>query len=130
MDNIFGDSFKGDIDYHRTESEQEEGYENVKKQIENRYEDAIDKYNYINSDEQYIIFMSIYFNNHFIGRPAINYINYLHEKWIGQEFRNFVGLVIPEDEQTLFIKNQNADENIVKKLSKYGLEEFHEYVPS
>lgn len=90
----------------------------------------MDKYNHINSDEQYIIFMSIYFNNHFIGKPAINYINSLQEKWVEHKLRNFVGLVIPEEQRTLFIKNQEADENIALKLTDYGLKEFHTYVPS
>ncbi|WP_373035176.1 hypothetical protein [Sulfurimonas sp.] len=130
MNNIFGDSFKDGIDHHRTQNEQEKGYKNIKSQIEKRYEDAMDKYNHINSDEQYIIFMSIYFNNHFIGKPAINYVNSLQAKWIGQELRNFIGIVIPEEQQTLFIKNQEGNENIVHQLTEYGLEEFHKYVPS
>lgn len=130
MNNIFGDSFEDGINHYRTQKEQEKGYKKIKCQIEKRYKDAIDKYNHINSDEQYIIFMSIYFNNHFIGKSSINYINSLQEKWIGKKLRNFVGLVIPEEQRTLFIKNREADENIVHKLTEYGLEEFHTYVPS
>lgn len=130
MNNIFGNSFEDGIDHHRTQYEQVKGYEKIKSQIEKRYKDAMDKYNHINSDEQYIVFMSIYFNNHFIGKPAINYINSLQEKWIGHELRNFVGLVIPEEQQTLFIKNYDSHENVVHKLTAYGLEEFHTYVPS
>ena len=129
MDNIFGDSFIDGIDHCRSQAEQEKGYKRIKSQIEKRYEDAMDKYKHINPSEQYIIFMSVYYNNSHIGIPAINFLNSLQSHWADQELNGFAGLVIPEDKQTIFIQNNQCSKDLLHELSSLRIEDFHNYVP-
>lgn len=129
LDNIFGDSFIDGFDHRRTEEEREKGYQKIKSQIEKRYEDAIGKFHYINNDEKYIVFMSIYYDNRHIGNPAINYIDSIQSTWSGNNMQNFLGLVIPQYDQTIFIENTDSDHKILSALHDIGIQEFHNFVP-
>lgn len=129
LDNIFGDSFTDDNFSSRSIAEQAKGYEKAKFQIEKRYESAISKYKHINEDENYIVFMSIYNNFSLIGSPAINYLNSLQTSWIGQNLVKFVGLVIPDEKQTFFIKNKECNQVVLREVNRLNFERFHEYVP-
>lgn len=129
LDNIFGDSFTDDNYSRRSKTEQEKGYERIKAQIEKRYESAISKYKHINEDENYIVFMSIYYSLSFIGTPAINFLNSLQSSWAGQSLVKFAGLVIPEEKQTYFIKNQECNQQVLREVNRLNFENFHNYIP-
>lgn len=129
LDNIFGDSFTDDNYSRRSKAEQEKGYERIKAQIEKRYESAIAKYKHISEDENYIVFMSIYYNLSFIGTPAINFLNSLQSSWAGQGLVKFAGLVIPEEKQTYFIKNQECNQEVLREVNRLNFDNFHNYVP-
>lgn len=129
LDKIFGDVFVDGIDHQRSETEQQKGFEAIKSQIETRYEDAMDKYQYLDQDEHYIVFVDIYSNNNRLGQPAIRYLNSLQSSWVGQDLKKFVGVVIPEEERTIFLHNVQCDEGVIRMVEEAGVEKFHEFIP-
>lgn len=129
LDNIFGDAFTDSNYSHRTKPDQEKSCERIKAQIEKRYESAIEKYKDINEDENYIVFMSIYYNLSFIGTPAINFLNSIQSSWAGQNLASFVGLVLAEEKQTLFMKNQECNQEALCEVNRLNIECFHKFVP-
>ena len=129
LDNIFGDSFIDGIDHRRTRAEEDKGLEGIRSQILRNYENAIEKYKHINPDEHYIIFMYIYDSLNCIGAPAADYLNSLQASWSKGEYDNFLGIVIPESDKTVFIYNKHSYHGAFNLLGKVGLSDFHNYVP-
>jgi len=130
LDNIFGDRFVDGMDYKRSQADKDKGLEKIIYQIQINYENAMEKYNHIDPAEQYIIFMSIHSYYRYIGTPVINYLESVQKSWNDQEYENFLGLVIPEEKQTIFIKHINGSSAAFNLLEEVGINDFHRYVPT
>ena len=129
LDNFFGDSFIDGFNHQRTQAEKDRGFEGVRSQIQRNYENAIGKYGHINPGEHYIIFMCIYDDLSCIGFPAGDYLKSLQASWNKGEYDNFLGIVIPESDKTVFIRNVHGNPDAFSLLAKSGLGDFHSYVP-
>ena len=129
LDNFHGDSFIDGINHKRTQKEIDKGLEGIRSQIQRNYENAIGKYEHINPDEHYIIFMYIYDSLNCIGPPAVDYLNSLQTSWSEGHYDKFLGIVIPERNKTVFIQNKYSSPNVFSLLGKIGVADFHNYVP-
>ena len=126
LDNIFGDSFTDTK--IETRDDRKNGFEKIKSQIKQNYDNAIEKLVDIEPNEKYLIFISLY-NLKRIGQPTQDYFNSLPETWKQQKYKNFLGLVIEDGERTYFLRNRNYNLETLNLLDQIGINSFHNYTP-
>jgi len=129
LDSILGDVFIEGIDHVQTKVEKEKGYTKIKAQIENNYRNAIGKFEHLNSAEQYIIFMSIHCPVNVLGALTRDYFNQLQGQWAALKYENFLGVIVLEDNKTVFFKNPNCRSEANGILENLGITDFHKFQP-
>ena len=128
MDHIFGDKFVEGFDYRPTEGDIAKGYVKIKNMLESNYENAIQKYKIIPTDEYFVLFISSYYKVSHLGPESIKYLNALPTSWSQNSFENLIGIVLPEEGKTYFVKNENCNIELEEVIP--DVLNFHDFFPS
>ncbi len=84
------------------------------------------KLNATPDNEYFILFLSIC-DFSLLGKASLDYLNDFQAQWENSEFNKLIGIIIPQDNKTVLIPNNNCNLDIVKNMRE--ILEFHLYIP-
>ncbi len=129
LDNIFGDCFTKENHNKQSADLLDKGYLKIKERIKANYTSAISKYDHIDDDELYLIFISLNYKLDYMGKYCTQYLSNLPNEWTDKRYNQLLGVVIIELENTIYIKNTHAEQEHLKRLNEIGISEYHTYIP-
>ena len=129
LDNIHGDCFTLGFDKRLSKIDKEKGSLKILDQFKRNYRSAIGKYKETNENEYFIIFIQTHYKLEYLGKNTIDYMNNLRNDWIKDDYNRLIGVVLPDSEKTIFIKNKICDFKAIQEIESTNINDFHNYYP-